>query len=219
MIEPNHSKISIQRQCELVSLPRSSYYRTPSAGQETAENLALMRMIDEEYLRRPFYGTRKMRDYLNRKGYPVCRKRVRRLMLKMGLISVAPKPNTSRPGTKHKIYPYLLRGLTIDRPNQVWCTDITYIRLPTGFVYLVAVMDWYSRQVLSWEVSVTMDESFCVSALERALRLHPKPEIFNTDQGAQFTGKSFTDTLKDADIRISMDGKGRALDNIMIERL
>jgi len=219
MIEPNHSKISIQRQCELVSLPRSSYYRTPSAGQETAENLALMRMIDEEYLRRPFYGTRKMRDYLNREGYPVCRKRVRRLMLKMGLISVAPKPNTSRPGTKHKIYPYLLRGLTIDRPNQVWCTDITYIRLHGGFVYLVAVMDWYSRQVLSWEVSVTMDESFCVSALERALRLHPKPEIFNTDQGAQFTGKAFTDTLKDADIRISMDGKGRALDNIMIERL
>ena len=219
MIEPNHSKISIKRQCELVSLPRSSYYREPAAGQETAENLALMRLIDEEYLSRPFYGTRKMRDYLNRLGYPVCRKRVRRLMRKVDLFSVAPKPNTSRPGTAHQVYPYLLRGLKIDRPNQVWCTDITYIRLHGGFVYLVAVMDWYSRRVLSWEVSATMDDSFCVSALERALRLHPKPEIFNTDQGAQFTGKAFTDTLKSAGIEISMDGKGRALDNIMIERL
>jgi putative transposase len=219
MIEPNHATISIQRQCEMITLPRSSYYRQSNAGQETPENLALMRLIDEEYMRRPFYGTRKMRDYLNRKGYPVCRKRVRRLMRKMGLASVAPKPNTSRRDKQHKVYPYLLRGLRIDRPNQVWCTDITYVRLSGGFVYLVAVMDWYSRRVLSWEVSTTMDESFCVSALERALRLYPKPEIFNTDQGSQFTGKAFTDTLKDAGIQISMDGKGRALDNIMIERL
>ena len=219
MIEPNHPSIGIQRQCELISLPRSSYYRRSNAGQETQENLTLMRLIDEEYLRRPFYGTRKMRDYLNRQGYPVCRKRVRRLMRKMGLASVAPKPNTSLRDKQHKVYPYLLRGLRIDRPNQVWCTDITYIRLPGGFVYLVAVMDWYSRRVLSWEVSTTMDESFCVSALERALRLYPKPEIFNTDQGSQFTGKAFTDVLKGAGIQISMDGKGRALDNIMIERL
>lgn len=178
-----------------------------------------MRLIDEEYLRHPFYGTRKMRDYLCRKGYRVNRKRVQRLMQKMGLASVAPKPNTSSANPAHKVYPYLLRGLAIERPNQVWCTDITYIRLPAGFVYLVAVMDWHSRHVLSWEVSTTMDDSFCVSALERALRLYGKPEIFNTDQGAQFTGKAFTDTLKNADIRISMDGKGRALDNIMIERL
>ena len=152
-----------------------------------------MRLIDEEYLRHPFYGTRKMRDYLCRKGYRVNRKRVQRLMQKMGLASVAPKPNTSSANPAHKVYPYLLRGLAIERPNQVWCTDITYIRLPAGFVYLVAVMDWHSRHVLSWEVSTTMDDSFCVSALERALRLYGKPEIFNTDQGAQFTGKAFVD--------------------------
>ena len=187
MIEPKHPTLSVQRQCELLSLPRSSYYRPCSLLEESAENLQLMRLIDEEYLRHPFYGTRKMRDYLQRQGYTVNRKRVQRLMRKMGLASVAPKPNTSKPHPAHKVYPYLLRGLTIDRPNQVWCTDLTYIRLPGGFVYLVAVMDWHSRHVLSWEVSTTMDDSFCVSALERALRLYGKPEIFNTDQCAQST--------------------------------
>ena len=188
-------------------------------GGETAENLELMRLIDEEYTRHPFFGSRKMRDWLERQGHAVNRKRVRRLMRKMGLFSVAPKPNTSRPAPQHKIYPYLLRGLEIERADQVWCTDITYIRLAHGFVYLTAVMDWYSRYVLSWEVSVTMEEAFCVSALESALRRHGRPEIFNTDQGSQFTGEAFTGVLKAAEVDISMDGKGRAMDNIMVERL
>jgi putative transposase len=219
MIEPNHGKLSIARQCELIGLNRASYYRCAEGATETAENLELMRLIDEEYTRHPFYGSRKLRDYLCRKGHDVNRKRVRRLMRKMGLRSLAPTPNTSKPNAQHKVYPYLLNGLDINRPNQVWCTDITYIRLQGGFVYLVAVMDWYSRRVLSWEVSSSMDDSFCVSALERALRLHPKPEIFNSDQGSQFTGKAFTDVLKDNGITISMDGKGRCMDNIFIERL
>lgn len=219
MIEPNHEKLSIARQCELIGLNRTSYYRCDKGATETAENLELMRLIDEEYTRHPFYGSRKLRDYLCRKGHDVNRKRVRRLMRKMGLKSLAPTPNTSKPNVQHKVYPYLLNGLDIDRPNQVWCTDITYIRLQGGFVYLVAVMDWYSRRVLSWEVSSSMDDSFCVSALERALRLHPKPEIFNSDQGSQFTGKAFTDVLKHHHITISMDGKGRCMDNIFIERL
>lgn len=219
MIEPGHDTLSIARQCELMGLNRTSYYRSAEGVMETAENLELMRLIDEEYTRHPFYGSRKMRDYLRRSGHAVNRKRIRRLMQKMGLKSLAPTPDTSKPNVQHKVYPYLLNGLDINRPNQVWCTDITYIRLSGGFVYLVAVMDWCSRQVLSWEVSTTMDDSFCVSALERALRLHPKPEIFNSDQGSQFTGKAFTEVLKDQDIDISMDGKGRAMDNIFIERL
>jgi putative transposase len=207
------------RQCELIGLARASYYRGGALGGETAENLELMRLIDEEYTRHPFYGSRKMCDWLQRQGYAVNRKRVRRLMRKMGLVSVAPKPNTSRPAPEHKIYPYLLRGLQIEHPDQVWCADITYIRLAHGFVYLTAVMDWYSRYVLAWEVSVTMEEEFCVSALESALRRHGRPQIFNTDQGSQFTGQSFTGVLKDARVNISMDGKGRATDNIMVERL
>ncbi len=220
MIEPDHKQLSIVRQCELLNFPRASYYRSVSVDSgETAENLHFMRLIDEEYTRHPFYGRRQMTSYLRRQGYRVNGKRVRRLMRKMGLKSVAPTPNTSRPAPAHKIYPYLLRDLDICRPNQVWCTDITYIRMPGGFVYLVAIMDWYSRKVLSWEVSASMDDSFCVSALERALRLYPKPEIFNTDQGAQFTGNAFTGVLKAHEIRISMDGKGRAMDNIFIERL
>jgi len=203
----------------LIDLARASYYRGPALGGETAQNLELMRLIDEEYTRHPFFGSRKMRDWLERQGHAVNRKRVRRLMRKMGLFSVAPKPNTSRPAPQHKIYPYLLRGLEIERADQVWCTDITYIRLAHGFVYLTAVMDWYSRYVLSWEVSVTMEEAFCVSALESALRRHGRPEIFNTDQGSQFTGEAFTGVLKAAEVDISMDGKGRAMDNIMVERL
>jgi len=178
-----------------------------------------MRLIDEEFLRHPFYGSRKMRVYLNRQGFPVNRKRVQRLMRLMGLESVAPKPNTSRPRREHKVYPYLLKRLSITDPDQVWCSDITYIRLAYGFVYLTAIMDWASRYVLSWEVSVTMDDDFCVNALKSALRKHNSPDIFNTDQGSQYTGNAFTGTLQEKGIKISMDGKGRCMDNIFIERL
>jgi len=219
MVEPGHGELSIVRQCELLNLPRATYYHGANWAEESEENLNYMRLIDEEYTRHPFYGNRKMRDYLRRLGYKVNRKRVRRLMKKMGLKSVAPSPNTSKRHPEHKVYPYLLNGLEINRANQVWCTDITYIRMESGFVYLVAVMDWYSRKILSWEVSSSMDDSFCVSALERALRLYPKPDIFNTDQGSQFMGNAFTGVLKDHQIRISMDGKGRCMDNIFIERL
>lgn len=218
MIDPGNKELSVTLQCELLYLPRSSYYRLPKA-QESEENLRLMRLIDEQYTKHPFYGTRKIRDVLRRQGHRVNRKRVQRLMRKMGLQSIAPKPNTSAPRKCHKVYPYLLGGLNVNRSNQVWCSDITYLRMPGGFVYLVAVMDWYSRKVLSWEVSVTMDDSFCVRALESAIRRYGKPEIFNTDQGAQFTGHSFTGVLKENGIAISMDGKGRAMDNIFIERL
>ncbi len=218
-IEPGNPKLSIVRQCELIDLSRASYYRGTAVAEESAQNLELMRLIDEEYTRHPFYGTRKMRDWLCQQGHRVNRKRVQRLMRRMGLESVAPKPNTSKAAKGHKTYPYLLRGLEIEGPNQVWCSDLTYIRLAGGFVYLTAVMDWHSRYVLSWEVSVTMQEDFCVSALESALRRHAAPEIFNTDQGVQYTGQAFTGVLRDKGIRISMDGKGRAMDNIMIERL
>lgn len=219
MIDPHHKQLSIVRQCDLLNLPRATYYGHTNWVGESEENLNFMRLIDEEYTRHPFYGSRKMRDYLRRNGHQVNRKRVQRLMRKMGIKSVAPGPNTSKPCPEHKVYPYLLRGLAINRANQVWCTDITYIRMDGGFVYLVAIMDWYSRKVLSWEVSTSMEDSFCVSALERALRLYPKPEIFNSDQGSQYTGKDFTAVLKDHDITISMDGKGRCMDNIFIERL
>lgn len=219
-IQKDHPKLSIQRQCELIELPRSSYYRQPTfSGKEGPENLELMRLIDEEYTRHPFYGSRQMRNYLRKKGYQVNRKRVQRLMRKMGIQSVAPKPGTSKPHPGHKVYPYLLRNLVVDHPDQVRCSDITYIRLSEGFVYLTAVMDWYSRFVLSWEVSVTMDTEFCVSALERSLRLYGAPEIFNTDQGAQYTSQEFTGILHAHGVKISMDGKGRAMDNIFIERL
>lgn len=217
MIDPGNTELSIRRQCKLLDLPRASYYRDPTA--ETAENLQLMRLIDEEYTQHPFYGSRKTRDYLNRLGHPVNRKRVQRMMQLMGLASIAPWKKTSLPAPGHKKYPYLLRNLEIAYPNQVWCSDITYVPIQGGFVYLTAVMDWHSRYVLSWEVSVTMDDSFCVSALERALHQYGRPEIFNTDQGAQYTGAAFTGVLKDYEVKISMDGKGRAMDNIMIERL
>ena len=212
--------LSIVRQCELLALPRSSYYRPvyePSKASQ--EDLELMRLIDEEYMRHPFYGSRKMRIHLKRQGYSVNRKRVQRLMRKMGIQSLAPKPNTSSPRKEHKIYPYLLKGMNINRPNMVWCSDITYIRLSGGFVYLTAVMDWRSRYVLSWEISVTMDDDFCVNALKSAIRQYGCPDIFNTDQGSQYTGKEFTGVLLEHDIKISMDGKGRAMDNICIERL
>lgn len=183
MIEPDYPEISIARQCQLIQLSRASYYRATDSVPviETPENLELMRLIDEEYTKHPFYGSRQLRNYLWRQGHQVNRKRIQRLMRLMGIQSVAPKPNTSKKGKAHKIYPYLLSNLLIDKPNQVFCTDITYIRMHGGFVYLVAVMDWYSRKVLSWEISNTMDDSFCVSALESAIRLYGVPDIFNTD--------------------------------------
>ncbi len=222
MIDANYPELSVNRQCELLNLNRSSYYRNVAHKAQATEdeyNLLLMRLIDELYTKYPFYGSRKMASHLRRLGHQVNRKRICRLMKKMGLVSVAPKPNTRQGRKGHKIYPYLLRGLDIKEANPVWCTDITYIRLAHGFVYWVAVMDWASRKVLSWEASNTMDEAFCVSALERALRLYGKPKIFNTDQGSPFTSNAFTGVLRDHDIKISMDGKGRALDNIMVERL
>jgi len=219
-IETTHPKLSVQRQCELIDLSRSSFYRHPSIKhQKSPENLELMRLIDKEYTDHPFYGSRQMRNVLRRQGYKINRKRVQRLMRLMGLQSVAPKPGTSKPHPKHKIYPYLLRNLVIDHSDQVHCSDITYIRMAGGFVYLTAVMDWHSRFVLSWEVSITMDTEFCVSALERSQRQYGSPEIFNTDQGSQYTSREFTSILKENGVQISMDGKGRAMDNIMIERL
>ena len=220
MVDPSHKELSVARQCQLLDLSRASYYRLAAATpSETVENLELMRLMDEEYTRHPFYGSRKLRDWLKRQGYNVNRKRVQRLMQIMGIRSLAPAPNTSRRNKEHKVYPYLLRNLAITRANQVWATDITYIRLRGGFVYLVAILDWHSRKVLSWEVSNSMESDFCVSALERALRLYPAPEIFNSDQGSQFTSEAFTRVLKDKQIAISMDGKGRCMDNIFVERL
>ena len=182
-------------------------------------DLKLMRRIDEMHLKRPFYGSRRIRDWLQDEGHDINRKRVQRLMRQMGIRALYPKPRTSKPGKGHKIYPYLLRDLVIDRPNQVWATDISYIPMAKGFVYLVAVIDWYSRKVLSWRLSNSMDTDFCVDALEEALSRHGSPEIFNTDQGAQFTSEAFTGVLKKAGVDISMDGKGRWIDNVFVERL
>lgn len=219
MIEPDNKRLSISRQCKLLGVSRSGYYY--KQAPVSTLNLRVMEKIDEIFMANPEYGSRKIRDVLYRQeGIKVNRKRVQRLMRLMGIEAIYPKRNLSMPGTggEHKIYPYLLRKLRINRPNQVWCTDITYIRLSHGFVYLVAIMDWFSRKILSWELSTTMDSSFCISALERAIRKYGRPEIFNSDQGAQFTCKEFRKVLEDRKIRISMDGKGRALDNIMIER-
>jgi putative transposase len=216
MIETAHPEISIRRQCELLGLTRSAYYYQPAS--ETAFNLKMMRLIDEQYLKTPYYGYLKMTAHLRRAGYNVNPKRIRRLMRKMDLMAIYPKPRTTIFAPENKVYPYLLRGLAITRPNQVWSTDITYIPMPKGFMYLVAVMDWYSRYVLSWRLSNTLDGAFCLAALNAALQLG-KPEIFNTDQGVQFTAHIFTDTLEDAGIQVSMDGRGRAFDNIFSERL
>jgi putative transposase len=216
LIEPDHPHLSIARQCDLVGLARSSYYY--SSEGETAENLHLMRLLDEQYTRTPFYGVRRMTVWLRQQGYPVNAKRVARLLHTMGLETIYPKPRTSAPHPGHRIYPYLLRGVPITRVNQVWSTDITYVRLHGGFVYLVAVMDWFSRYVLSWAVSITMDVGFCLEALEHALGM-ATPDIFNSDQGSQFTSADFTGRLETAGIKISMDGRGRALDNVFVERL
>ncbi len=212
----SHAEISVRRQCQLLGANRSSVYYEPLG--ESEENLRLMRLLDEQYTRTPFYGSRRMREWLNAQGYQVNRKRISRLMEVLGIEAVYPKPKLSRPGEGHKIYPYLLRGVTVDRPDQVWSTDITYIRMAQGFVYLVAVMDWYSRFVLSWSLSLTMESGFCMEALRSALR-RGRPEIFNSDQGVQFTSEKFTGELATKDIAISMDGRGRWLDNIFIERL
>jgi putative transposase len=215
-VDRDHSEISIRRQCQLLGVNRSALYYH-SLG-ESDESLLLMRLIDEEYTRRPFYGSRRMKEWLCGLGYPVGRNRVKRLMQVMGIEAVFPKPKLSQPGEAHKVYPYLLKGVEVTRANQVWSTDITYIRMAEGFVYLVAVMDWYSRYVLSWAVSVTMELDFCIEALKRALRWGP-PEIFNSDQGSQFTSRAFTGELEAQGITISMDGRGRCFDNIFIERL
>jgi len=217
MIEPKHPKLSIVKQCDLVRISRSSFYYEGKG--ETPFNLMLMRLIDEQFLEIPYYGSRQMARHLRRQGYNVGRKRIRRLMRQMGLQAVFQRPRTSIPHPEHRVYPYLLRGLQIDKPNQVWCADITYIPLQRGYLYLVAIMDWYSRKVLSWRLSNTLEADFCVDALEQALNEYGPPEIMNTDQGSQFTSLEFTQTLKDAGVRISMDGKGRWMDNIFIERL
>lgn len=215
-------KLPVSRQCALAEVPRATVYRRRIAqvpDDADAEDLLLCRLIDEEYTNRPFYGSRRMVVFLRTAGHIVNRKRVQRLMRSMGLAGMAPGPNTSKPHPEHKIYPYLLRGVPVTRPNQVWSTDITYVGLERGFAYLVAVIDWYSRCVLSWRLSNSMDASFCVDCLEDALREHGRPEVFNSDQGSQFTSKAFTDVLKREKVDISMDGRGRALDNIFVERL
>jgi putative transposase len=217
MIELNHPTLSIRRQCELIDLNRSTFYWQPAG--ESPLNLALMQLIDKEYTRAPFYGYRKMTVRLKRvHGYQVNDKRVARLMHKMGLQAVYPPPKTSLANRQHVKYPYLLRGLTINRPNQVWAADLTYVPMPHGFMYLVAIMDWFSRFVLAWQLSNTLDGAFCLAALRQA-RQSAQPDIFNTDQGVQFTAQAFTHELEAAGIRISMDGRGRYLDNIFIERL
>src|SRR5271169_814272 len=217
LVEPSDPVLSIVAQCRLLKLARSTLYYQPTPV--SAEDLAVMRRIDEVYLASPFYGSRRMTAVLRREGWLVNRKRVQRLMRVMALEAIYQKPNTSRGHPDHKVYPYLLRGLIIDRPNQVWCADITYIPMAKGFVYLVAVMDWFSRRVLSWRVSITMDSDFCVAALREAMEQHGRPEIFDTDQGVQFTSADFLAGLEAQAVRISMDGKGRYLDNIFIERL
>jgi putative transposase len=216
LIEPAYPAISIAHQCELVGLARSSYYYQTMG--ESEDNMQLMRLLDEQYTRTPFYGIKRMTAWLQTQGYAVNHKRVARLMRLMGLEAIYPKPRLSQPGAAQHKYPYLLRGLTIDRVNQVWSTDITYIRLAHGFVYLVAILDWFSRYVLAWSVSITLDTSFCLEALEAALAV-ARPDIFNSDQGVQFTSVEFTRRLQSADIRISWDGRGRALDNVFVERL
>lgn len=216
LVEDGHAELSIRRQCELLGLPRASFYYEPAGV--SAEDLRLMRRIDEQYTARPFFGSRRMVVWLGQQGEDVNRKRVQRLMRIMGLEAIYPKPRLSLAGKGHRIYPYLLRGVKIERRDQVWSTDITYIPMASGFMYLAAVIDWYSRYVIAWRLSNTMDGSFCVELLEEALG-SGKPEVFNTDQGAQFTAEAFTGCLERAGVSVSMDGRGRALDNVFVERL
>jgi putative transposase len=217
LVDREDPALSVAAQCRLLKVARSTLYYQPAPVDP--DDLALMRRMDELYLASPFYGSRRMVAVLRREGWEVNRKRVRRLMRVMGLEAIYQKPNTSKGHPAHKVYPYLLRDLVIERPNQVWCADITYIPMARGFVYLVAVMDWFSRRVLAWRLSITLEADFCIDALQDALARHGKPEIFNTDQGVQFTSADFVAVLESRSIRISMDGKGRFLDNIFIERL
>lgn len=216
LIEPRHPELSVARQGELLELPRSGYYFTPAG--ESPENLALMRRIDEQYLKTPFFGSRQMTAWRRRQGPPVNRKRVQRLMRLMGLQGSVPGPHTSRPHPEHTVYPYLIGRMQLAHSNLVWATDITYVPMPVGFLYRVAIIDGYSRYVLAWRLSNTLDTGFCLEALDSALAEH-QPCAFNTDQGAQFTSTEFTDRLKDHESLISIDGRGRALDNAFIERL
>jgi putative transposase len=216
LIEEHHPQLSIGRQCELLGLSRSAYYYQPAV--ESAENLGLMRLIDRQYTALPFYGSRRMTAWLRRAGHDVNRKRVQRLMRLMGLEAIYAKPKLSQGCRGHRIFPYLLRGVTIERPDQVWSTDITYVPLACGFLYLAAVIDWYSRYVICWRLSNTLEGTFCEEMLEEALGLG-RPEVFNTDQGVQFTASSFTGKLQAAGVQVSMDGKGRCLDNVFVERL
>jgi putative transposase len=212
--------VPVTKQCALASVNRSTVYLPSIVSFPAAAELQLLELIDKEYTRHPFYGSRKIMHYLRKQGYKINRKRVQRLMKMLGLAGMAPGPNTSKAHPEHKIYPYLLRGVNVTKPNQVWSTDITYIRLPKGFMYLVAVIDWYSRKVLSWRLSNSMESTFCVDCLQEALRKYGTPEVFNTDQGAQFTSAAFIGALTEhPSISISMDGRGRALDNIFVERL
>jgi putative transposase len=216
MIQTDHPQLSVCRQCQLLGLPRSSFYYEPA--RETAENLVLMHLIDRQYTAQPVYGSRRMMIWLQDQGHEVNRKRVQRLMRLMGLEAIYPKPKLSAPGQGHKIYPYLLRNVAIVRVNQVWSTDITYVPLPSGFMYLAAVIDWHSRYVIAWRLSNTLDGSFCLELLDEALS-QGQPEVFNTDQGVQFTAAAFTSRLEKAAVAVSMDGKGRCLDNVFVERL
>jgi putative transposase len=215
-IEVDEPRLSVRRQCDVLGLSRGSWHYT-SIG-ESQENLQLMRLLDEQYTRTPYYGVLRMTAWLQRQGYGVNEKRVRRLLRTMGLMALYPGPKTSQPAPSHRIYPYLLRGVAITRPNFVWSTDITYIRWARGFVYLVAIMDWFSRYVLAWRLSNSLETHFCLEALDQALA-SAAPEVFNTDQGAQFTSLEFTSRLDQKGVRISMDGRGRALDNVFVERL
>ncbi len=217
MIEPNHPTLPITRQCALVGISRSAFYGGPRL--ESAENLALMQAIDQQFLETPWYGSRQMARHLRRHGHVVGRKRVRRLMARMGLAAVYQRPKTTVRNPQHWVWPYLLRGIVINRPDQVWCADITYIPMRRGFLYLVAAMDWFSRRVLAWRLSNTMEADFCIEALKEAMARFGRPAIFNSDQGSQFTSPRFTEVLAEAGIRISMDGRGRWLDNVFIERL
>jgi len=217
LVEPEHPELSVRRQCELLGLSRSSWYYEPAA--ETTEDMRLMRLLDQEYTAHPFQGSRKLTAWLRKvHGEEVNRKRVQRLMRRMGLEAIYPKPKLSAARAGHRIYPYLLRNVSIQRPDQVWSTDITYVPLSTGFMYLAAIIDWYSRYVLAWRLSNTLDGSFCLEMLEEALR-RGQPEVFNTDQGVQFTAQAWTGRLESAGVAVSMDGRGRCLDNVFVERL
>jgi putative transposase len=216
LVVADHPELSVRRQCELLGLSRSSLYYEPVP--ETADNLRLMRLIDEEYTAHPFLGSRRMTRWLSKQGEAVNRKRVQRLMRLMGLEAIYPKPKLSAAGRGHRIYPYLLRNVAIERPDQVWSTDITYVPLARGFMYLAAIIDWYSRYVLAWRLSNTLDGSFCLDMLEEALS-RGQPEVFNTDQGVQFTAQAWTSRLETAGVAVSMDGRGRCLDNVFVERL